>query len=50
MLFIGLLGEYIGAIYTNVRKLPLVIELERVNFDEAKFEKNTTLKPRNDSQ
>jgi polyisoprenyl-phosphate glycosyltransferase len=33
MLFIGLLGEYIGAIYTRVRKLPLVVELERVNFD-----------------
>ncbi len=32
MLFIGLLGEYIGAIYTRVRKLPLVVELERVNF------------------
>lgn len=33
MLFIGLLGEYVGAIYTHVRKLPLVIESERVNFD-----------------
>lgn len=34
MLFIGLLGEYIGAIYTRVRGLPLVVELERVNFHE----------------
>jgi polyisoprenyl-phosphate glycosyltransferase len=34
MLFIGLLGEYIGAIYTRVRKLPLVVELERVNFEQ----------------
>jgi glycosyltransferase involved in cell wall biosynthesis len=33
MFFIGLLGEYIGAIYTRVRKLPLVVEMERVNFD-----------------
>ena len=33
MLFVGLLGEYVGAIYTYVRKLPLVIESERVNFD-----------------
>lgn len=33
MLFIGLLGEYVGAIYTHVRKLPLVIESERTNFD-----------------
>lgn len=32
MLFMGLLGEYIGAIYTRVRKLPLVVEQERVNF------------------
>ncbi len=33
MFFIGLLGEYVGAIYTHVRKLPLVVESERVNFD-----------------
>jgi len=31
--FIGLLGEYIGSIHTQVRKMPLVIEAERVNFD-----------------
>ena len=30
--FIGVIGEYILAIYTQVRKLPLVIESERVNF------------------
>lgn len=35
MLFIGLLGEYIGAIYTRVRRLPLVVEMERVNFDQG---------------
>ena len=29
---IGILGEYIGSIHTHVRKLPLVIESERVNF------------------
>lgn len=33
LLFIGIIGEYIGAIYTQVRKRPLVIECERVNFD-----------------
>jgi glycosyltransferase involved in cell wall biosynthesis len=33
--FIGLLGEYIGSIHTQVRRLPLVVELERVNFDET---------------
>jgi glycosyltransferase involved in cell wall biosynthesis len=30
--FIGILGEYIGSIHTQVRKMPLVVELERVNF------------------
>ena len=30
--FIGVLGEYIGSIHTQVRKMPLVIEAERVNF------------------
>lgn len=29
---IGLLGEYIGAIYTRVNKKPLVVEKERINF------------------
>ncbi|MFA6281508.1 MAG: glycosyltransferase family 2 protein [Candidatus Omnitrophota bacterium] len=33
LFFIGILGEYIGAIYTQVRKRPLVIERERINFD-----------------
>ena len=33
MFFIGLLGEYIGFVYTRVRKMPVVVELERVNFD-----------------
>jgi polyisoprenyl-phosphate glycosyltransferase len=31
--FIGLLGEYIGSIHTQVRNMPLVIEMERVNFE-----------------
>lgn len=31
--FIGVLGEYIGAIHTQVRNMPLVIEAERINFD-----------------
>lgn len=33
LFFIGILGEYIGAIHTQVTKRPLVIENERVNFD-----------------
>lgn len=32
MLFLGLLGEYISSIQTQVRNLPLVIEAERINF------------------
>lgn len=34
LFFLGVLGEYIGAIHTKTRGLPLVIELERVNFDD----------------
>jgi len=33
LFFIGMVGEYIGAIYTQVLKRPLVIEKERINFD-----------------
>jgi polyisoprenyl-phosphate glycosyltransferase len=33
MLFIGLLGEYIGSIHTKIRNMPLVIEAERINFE-----------------
>ncbi len=34
LFFIGIIGEYIGAIYTQVKNRPLVIEKERINFDE----------------
>lgn len=33
LIFIGVLGEYIGAIYTQVKDRPLVIEKERINFE-----------------
>lgn len=33
MFFMGLLGEYIASIHTQVHKRPLVIEKERINFD-----------------
>jgi glycosyltransferase involved in cell wall biosynthesis len=33
LIFIGILGEYIGSIHTQVLKRPLVIEKERINFD-----------------
>jgi polyisoprenyl-phosphate glycosyltransferase len=32
LLLFGILGEYIGAIHSQVRKRPLVVERERVNF------------------
>jgi len=33
LMFIGILGEYIGAIHTQVLRRPPVIEKERINFD-----------------
>jgi glycosyltransferase involved in cell wall biosynthesis len=33
LFFIGVLGDYIGAIHTQVHKRPLVVEKERINFD-----------------
>ena len=41
LFFIGLLGEYIMSINNRVMKRPLVIEEERINFDET--EPNDTL-------
>jgi hypothetical protein len=32
LFFLGVVGEYIGAIYTQVLHRPLVIEKERINF------------------
>ena len=36
MLFMGIIGEYIGAIYTQVKKRPRVVEKERLNFENDK--------------
>jgi hypothetical protein len=33
LISVGILGEYIGAIHTQVQKRPLVVERERVNFE-----------------
>jgi glycosyltransferase involved in cell wall biosynthesis len=33
LICIGIVGEYIGAIHTQILKRPLVIEKERINFD-----------------
>lgn len=32
LMFIGIIGEYVGSIHTQVLKRPLVIEKERINF------------------
>ena len=34
LFFIGILGEYIGQIYTQTLNRPLVFEKERINFEE----------------
>ena len=34
LIFIGIIGEYVGNIYTQVLKRPLVIEKERINFTQ----------------
>jgi hypothetical protein len=33
LFFIGVLGEYIGSINTQVHRRPLVVEKERINLD-----------------
>jgi hypothetical protein len=32
LVFLGVLGEYVGAIYTQVQQRPYTVELERINF------------------
>jgi len=34
LFFLGVLGEYVGAVLTQVKKIPLVVELERINFPD----------------
>lgn len=33
LFFIGILGEYVGVIWTHVRDVPHIFELERINFE-----------------
>jgi hypothetical protein len=33
LVFMGILGEYVGAIHTQVQERPLVFEKERINFE-----------------
>jgi hypothetical protein len=35
LLFLGILGEYIGAIHSQVRRKPFVIVRERINFGDS---------------
>jgi glycosyltransferase involved in cell wall biosynthesis len=32
LFFLGIIGEYVGSIFTEIKKKPLVIEKERINF------------------
>ena len=34
LFFLGVVGEYVGAVFTYVQNRPLVVEKERINFDE----------------
>ena len=33
LFFIGIVGEYVGVIWTHVRDVPHIFELERINFE-----------------
>lgn len=37
MFFLGVIGEYVGAIHTYVQNRPLVVEKERINFDSPQL-------------
>ena len=39
LLFLGIIGEYIIAIFNQVRRRPIVFERERINFDDGKDRK-----------
>ena len=40
LFFIGIIGEYVGSIYTQILKRPLVIEKERINFESDDYSDN----------
>jgi len=42
LFFLGLVGEYISAIHSQVRKKPLVVEAERINFQAASLQSETS--------
>ena len=39
--FLGILGEYIGFIHTQVFQRPYVVEKERINFDKETIQNET---------
>ncbi len=42
LLFIGVIGEYLGAVWLQVKNRPLVIEEERINFhDDVRSDRNS---------
>ena len=43
LFFIGFLGEYVLSINTRVLDRPLVVEEERLNFDEEETEKEENI-------
>ena len=49
LFFIGVLGEYIGSIHTQVHKRPLVVEKERINFDREIADDGSPVEQRVDS-
>jgi glycosyltransferase involved in cell wall biosynthesis len=50
MLFMGIVGEYIGSIYTLVQKRPLVVEQERINFEYGMSEPSRDSLPDGEAQ
>jgi len=45
LIFIGIIGEYISAIWTQVKNKPLVIEEERINFTQSHMPKRIDQAP-----
>jgi glycosyltransferase involved in cell wall biosynthesis len=46
LFFLGIIGEYIGAIFTQVKNRPLVVEKERINFErETSAEQEALISP-----
>jgi glycosyltransferase involved in cell wall biosynthesis len=51
LIFLGIIGEYLGRIYDEVRRRPLYIVSEALGFEELpKVEQNNPLRPRTPSQ